>query len=280
MPGSQFAAVVVASLLLSGCASRSTQLTPDHPQAPAEALSLWQDFPAQASPRPLVLTGPAIDDPATGFPNGDDKPAYISGHFTVATTLPGGSASWQQQPLITADQALADLRDSGQEMTPPTSASLSITAVKLGTATFSTDRGQRSLPAWVFSFAGVRYPASVLAIAPAHRWPKTPPPSQDTERLAARIAPGGDTVTITFIGAAAGTGPCEAQYAADISQSSTAVVVSVRELPAATSQPAPSGDVAMGCADVGYRRELAVTLSPVLGSRVLIDSYGAPIPAD
>jgi hypothetical protein len=279
MPGRQLAAVVVVSLLLSGCASGSAQLTPDHAQPTAEALSLWKDFPAQSSPRPLVLTGPAIDDPATGFPDGDDKEAYISGHFTVATTLPGGSPSWQQQPLITADQALAQLRDSGQEMTPPTSASLSITAVTLGTATFSTDRGQRSLPAWVFRFAGVHYPASVLAIAPTNRWPKTPPPSQDGERLTARISPGGDTVTITFFGAAAGTGPCDAQYAADIAQSSTAVAVSVRELPAATSQPAPSGDVAMGCADVGYRRELTVRLTPALAGRVLIDSYGAPIPA-
>jgi hypothetical protein len=277
MPGRSLAAVVVASLLLSGCASGSAQLTPNHSPATAEALSLWQDFPALSSPRPLVLAGPAIDDPATGFPNGDDKLAYMSGHFTVATTLPGGSASWQQHPLSTADQALADLRNSGQGSL--TGASLSITAVKLGTATFSTDRGQRSLPAWVFRFAGVSEPASVLAIAPANRWPKAPPPSQDTGNLGARIAPGGDTVTVTFIGAAAGTGPCDAQYAADIAQSSTAVVVSVREIPSATSQPAPSGDVAMGCADVGYPRELTVTLSPPLAGRVLIDSYGAPIPA-
>jgi hypothetical protein len=277
MPGRPLAAVVVASLLLSGCASGSAQLTPDHSPATAEALSLWKDFPAQSSPRPLVLTGPVIDDPATGFGNGDDKLAYISGHFTAASTLPGGSGSWQQQPLSTADQALADLRNSGQGSL--TGASLSITAVKLGTATFSTDRGQRSLPAWVFRFAGVPDPASVLAIAPANRWPKAPRPSQDTGDLAARIAPGGDTVTLTFIGAEAGTGPCSAQYAAAIAQSSTAVVVSVREIPSATSQPAPSGDVAMGCDDMGHRRELTVTLTPGLGGRVLIDSYGAPIPA-
>jgi len=118
----------------------------------------------------------------------------------------------------------------------------------------------------------------VLAIAPANRWPKAPRPSQDTADLTARIAPGGDTVTVTFFGAAAGTGPCDAQYAADTAQSSTAVVLSVRELPAATSQPAPSGDVAIGCDAMGHRRELTVTLAPVLGGRVLIDSFGAPMP--
>jgi hypothetical protein len=277
MPGRPLAAVVGAFLVLTGCASSSAPLTPNHSQSTAEALSLWQDFPAQSSPRPLVLAGPAIVNPANGFPIGDDKLAYISGHFTVATTLPGGSSTWQQQPLITAAQALADLRNSGEGSL--TGASLSIMAVTLSTATFSTDRGRRSLPAWAFRFAGVRDPASVLAIAPANRWPKTPPPSQDPESFAARIAPGGHTVTLTFIGAAAGTGPCDAQYAADIAQSSTAVVVSVREIPSATSQPAPSGDVAMGCDDVGYRRELTVTLTPGLGGRVLIDSYGAPIPA-
>jgi hypothetical protein len=276
MRGRRLVAVVVASIVLSGCASGSAQLTPDHSQATAEALSLWKDFPAGSSPRPLVLTAPAINDPSTGFRDGDDKLAYISGHFTVAAALPGGSSTWQQQPLITADQALAELRSSGQSA-EPTSASLSITAARLGSATFSTDRGPRALPAWVFRFAGVRDPASVLAIPAANRWPKAPRPDQDTQDLGAKIAPGGDTVTIRFIGAAAGTGPCDAQYAADAGQSSTAVVIFIRELPRSTSQPANWSN--MACNAMGYRREVTVKLSPALAGRVLIDSYGAPIPA-
>ena len=243
-------AIAAVSVLLSGCASSNAQLAPGHSQPTADALNLWKDFPADSSARPLVLTGPTIDDPSTGFPPGDDKLAYMSGQFTMATALPGGSSTWHQQQLITADQALAELRSSGQGA-PLTSAALSVTAVQLGTATFSTDRGQRSLPAWVFRFAGVSDPASVLAIGAANRWPKVPRPSQENGNLAAKIAPDGDTVTITFIGASAGTGPCEAQYAADTAQSDTAVVVFGK---GTASGHQPTNQLGRYCAGLRRRR--------------------------
>src|SRR6185437_5258865 len=112
-------------------------------------LSLWNDSPAGSSPRPLVLAGPEIIDPTSGFRNGDDNDAYDAGNFTVAGALPDKVPTWHQQSLITAAQALADLRDT-KPGTPPTSASLTITAARLGTATFVTDRGQLALPAWQF----------------------------------------------------------------------------------------------------------------------------------
>jgi hypothetical protein len=283
MRGCRLVAITVVAVVLGGCASSNAQLSGSANRSPAtdspaEALSLWNDFPADSSPRPLVLAGPTIIYPASGFRNDDDKLAFMAGRFAVATALPSGSSTWQQQPLITADQALADLRN-GAPGTPQTSAALTVTAARLSTATFSTDRGRRSLPAWQFSFAGVHDPASVLAIAAANRWPKAPRASDDSEDLGARIAPGGATITITFFGAAAGTGLCEAQYQADAAQSSSAVVITVRELPRASSQPASSDGVAIGCAAIGYPREVTIKLSPALGGRVLIDSHGVPLPA-
>jgi hypothetical protein len=274
MRGRRLVAITAASAILSGCASSSEQQ--QHLDPPTAALSLWNNFPADSSPRPLVLTGPTIDAPSSGF-TGNGKEAYISGHFTVATTLPGGSSTWEQQPLITADQALADLRSSSPGA-PSTSTYLLITAAHLGTATFSTDRGQRPLPAWLFTMAGVRDPVGVLAIAPANRWPRAPEPPEGSARLVAKIAPGGTTVTIMFTGAA-DTGPCSAQYEASTAQSSSAVAIAIRELPGSTSQPPNPDNVAQACAAIGYRREVTVTLTPALGGRVLIDSDGAPVPA-
>ena len=41
---------------------------------------------------------------------------------------------------------------------------LTIRAVRFGHARFKTDRGQRRLPAWLFSFVGVAQPAKLLAV--------------------------------------------------------------------------------------------------------------------
>ena len=270
--------LTAASVLLCGCASSNEVPYADRSEVSLAALSLWKDFPAGSSPRPLVLAGPEIIDPTSGFRNGDDKLAYINGQFTVASTLPDNVPTWHHQPLITAAQALADLRNT-EPGTPPTSASLTITAARLGTATFVTDRGEQSLPAWQFSFAGVRDLASVLAIAPANRWPKTPRPAADTNDLAAGIGPSGD-ITIKFIGGSADPGPCQTNYTADTVQSDSAVLVAIRELPGSdtATQPADAGDPPLACNAIGYPRSVTVKLDPTLAGRVLIDSYGAPLP--
>jgi hypothetical protein len=260
--------LTAASVLLCGCASSGLPtVTADHTQAIDAALHLWSGFPAGSSARPLVLAGPETINPTS------------AGNFTVAGALPGGSSIWHQQRLITAAQALAELRGSSTPDGSSTSATLSITAARLGTAIFATDRGQRALPAWQFSFAGVRDVASVLAIAPGNRWPRTQTPLEDHVGLAARIAPDGNTVTILFLGGSPDPGPCQTNYQADTFQSDTAVLVAIRELPGTASQPAAdAGDPPLACNASGYPRSVTVTLDSVLAGRVLIDSYGAPLP--
>jgi hypothetical protein len=41
------------------------------------ALRAWSGFAVSASPRPLVLVGPQVADPAGGFPSGAIKLAYF-----------------------------------------------------------------------------------------------------------------------------------------------------------------------------------------------------------
>jgi hypothetical protein len=133
-----------------------------------QVLRTWSAFPASGTPRPLVMTGPPVADPASGFPSGDAKLAYLEGAFNLPATLPSGPAVAAGFPLITARQATQVLRSVAAKG-PPVTSRLTVTGVRLGTALFDTDRGPRQLPAWLFGLAGVRDPAGVLARA--RSWP-------------------------------------------------------------------------------------------------------------
>jgi len=238
----------------------------------AAALGWWASFPVDASPRPLVLAGPDILDPATGFPDGDSKVAYLTGKYQLRTTLPAGPATVDGQRILSAAGALAALRGAGSTG-PSVSTPLTITVVRLETATFATDRGPRTLPAWSFRFAGVAGPARVLAVPAADRWPHSGMPAAGGPEAGVTLSADGSKVTLSFVGMAAGTEPCQADYTADVSQGSTAVSVSVRELPNPNNRN-------VQCDGVGVNRTITVSLRPPLGNRVLIDAHGAPLPAN
>ena len=67
-----------------------------------------------------------------------------------------------------------------------------------------------------------------------------------------------------FTGAAAGTGPCTADYTIDQLASDTAVAVSVQEHPHGTGSEI--------CLLMGYSRTKTVTLREPLGARVLVNA--------
>jgi hypothetical protein len=249
----------------------------------SRALRMWAGFPVKASPRPLVLAGPAILDPSSGFRSGEDKIAYGSGNFEVAAPLPTDTATASGQHVIAADAALNLLRTPGANNTSGTTR-LKITRADLGSGVFSTDRGPRSLPAWMFTFAGVAQPARVLAIRATDRWPRPNMPS-GVSVDGVSISSDGRQVTLQFVGGPPGSGPCGAQYAADIAQTATAVQLSVRGLPATAAQlsarslPNPNSSATAACTAVGYARTVTVNLEPALGNRVLIAANGAPLAA-
>jgi hypothetical protein len=154
---------------------------------------------------------------------------------------------------------------------PPVTSRLTVTGVRLGTAVFGTDRGQRQLPAWLFALAGVRDPAGVLAVAGSRIF--TPPgrPANGRPFVAgARLGPDGRTLTVEFAGAPSGTGPCSARYTLNRAVSSTAVAVAVQE---------HKRDGTALCAAVGYPRRVTVVLPAPLGGRALVDAAsGVAIP--
>ena len=152
-----------------------------------------------------------------------------------------------------------------------------ITSIGLGSAVFGTDRGNRLLPAWQFTFQGVADPAAVLAIASSAQF-AAPPESLHRSSVGARLAPDGRHLTVSFVGAAAGSGPCTVDYAADQLASVTAVAIRVREIRHGTATtPATVGRTTLGptsytCPDVGYLRRVTILLDAQLGDRVLIDA--------
>lgn len=231
------------------------------------ALEAWSTFPVHVSPRPVVLTSDPISAPVGGFRTDNGKLAFISGSFVAPATLPSGPQRDAGYPVVTAAQALAVMRAEGRSaggtVHPP--APLVITTIRLGASPFETDRGTRMLPAWLFSFQGVEHPAAVLAVAPSARFS---PPGQPFlyASAGARLGPNGRTVTVAFVGAAVGRGPCTSDYTVDQLASDTAVAIRVRE----TSSR--GGSRGGGCSLVGYTRHVDIVLASPLGGRVLVDA--------
>jgi hypothetical protein len=230
------------------------------------ALDLWNGFPVQATPRPVVPLGEGVVlAPRTGFPDGLAKTAFGEGRFALGTALPKGPGTVGRLSAAGAYDLLRSTgRPSGIKVAP-----LMVRAVRLGTATFVTDRGRRRLPAWQFWFKRVAMPASVLALAPPDVFTPPglqelgPPGTGNSIEDSARVDASGKVITISFIGAHAGSRPCDASYSARAVAGRRAVAFTIRTIPA----PAPPNTI---CAAVGYTRTAVLHLDKPLGARVLI----------
>ena len=270
-PAVLIAAAGLAAALLAGCTAGLASEPPAPPgQRVQQVLRAWSAFPASASPRPLILAGPPVADPRSGFPTSAAKLAYFEGAFDLPETLPSGPAAAAGFPLITSRAAAGVLRSAAAKG-PPTAGRLTVTSVRLGTGLFATDRGVRQLPAWLFGFAGVPDPAAALAVAPSRIFaPPVGPASSASLDMSARLGPDRRTLTIRLFGLAPGTGPCTASYSVRQAASPAAVAVVVHE-------HAHGGMVA--CASVAYLRQVKLVLLAPLGGRVLVDAAsGAAIP--
>jgi hypothetical protein len=261
--GGTLAVALAAAVLLANCAGGPVTVPGPGAGRMRQVLRIWSAFPASATPRPLVLTGPPVADPASGFRGGVAKLAYLEGAFDLPATLPSGPAAAAGFPLITARDAARVLR-SQAATGPPLTSRLAVTGVRLGRAVFDTDRGPRRLPAWLFGLTGARDPAGVLAVAGGRIF--TPPGHPANGRPfvgSAVLGRDGRTLTVRFVGAPAGTGPCSASYSVTQAASRTAVAVAVTE---------HGRDGTAVCADVGYLRQVTVALPAPLGGRVLVDA--------
>jgi hypothetical protein len=243
--------------------SSTTPPTTEDPIA-AAALGTWAKFPVGTVPRPLLLLEGAVNAPASGFTDPDirvadaDKDAFDAGAITSPGSFPSGPPNAGGYRIISAQTALERIRQSGSGTA---STVLTTTNIELGTGSFLTDRGPMTLPAWLVSFRGVTDPAEVLAVDPAALF-AAPDPAASAS-ITAGSAPGARTLTLTFTGAAAGTGPCTADYAAHVSESTVAVAVGIEET--------THDSTGVACLAVGYSRRVTITLTQPLGARVLVD---------
>ena len=239
------------------------------------ALQAWAAFPVHASPRPIVLTGGTADGPRGVYNNEETKLALICGDFDRAAQLPTGPATAGGFRLINASKAFATLQPqdrTGSCATPRTP--LTLTEAHLGRATYSTDRGPRTLPAWLFSLTGVEGPIAVLALAPEEEW--FPPSLKPGASHDIGVGVGSDhrTLTVTFLGAQFETGPCGVRYEVKLTESPTAVMVT--RISYANSHK----DSTVACTLVGVLRHASAVLKAPLGARGLVDDLGYPMGAN
>lgn len=248
-----------------------------HPAAPTSALASWTSFPADQVPRPIVLLDQTPRWP--GFTTGDGKVAALCGRVTgVGVTLPpltasdvkvtwvgGASATY---PAADAASALAAVaRPAGKQQSCGSVPALAVTSVSLGSADFPTDRGTAHIPSWLFAIAGTTGPMAYPALAQTALWP-----GQAEVGPQATLSADGRSLTFAFIGAAPGTGRCQAEYTGTVAESATAVAVA----PAIVNPP-QQGQATGGCTLEGHIRAVTVSLSRPLGSRVVVTASGVAV---
>lgn len=268
-------------LALAGCGGSVRSVAQTQQQRAAEqALKLWSGFPSARDPRPVVLGGQgSVLEPETGFPTGDAKLADLQGHFALRVALPQTPSQFHARPVISARRALELLRSNGGAG-PPTSP-LEITHIKLGWASFVTERGPRTLPAWAFSLAGVKDPIYVLVLTGPGVF--TPPATKQLMRFEvggayeedhATLSGHGRVIRLTFVGGPAGHRRCDISYTAGSLANSHAVAFWITAHPVKPYQKAP-----LVCDALGYNRTVAIHLDTPLGARVLVDAASAgPVP--
>ncbi|GAA1630615.1 hypothetical protein ACFQY4_36495 [Catellatospora bangladeshensis] len=238
--------------------------------AAAKLLDQWTAFPVSGSRRPLVLLGEDVR--ADGYTGGGVAPGVArlettlpgDGPRRVRIELPGGGSA--ELPAISARQALDALMQGGL---PPADyfagpvSPLRITNVVLGTASFHTDRGDLTLPAWLFTSPQVRGPMPVPAPAREAFWR----PGQHGYRAAVAMLDA-DGVTLQVRMRAKGPGcpgePSTPPWTAEVAESATAVVVSLR------FPPTPTGLKPCIQPAIGYSAWYKVRLSVPLGDRVVL----------
>jgi len=256
----------LVGVLLAACAGGGP--VGGHDLLPA-ALQPWVTFPVDASPRPIVLVDAPVNGPRGFYGSEKTKVAFASGAFDRPTHLPTGPASAGGFPIITADKAF-DLLKSQAKDPPAGGLRLTISDVRLGTSTFLTDRGEKTMPAWLFSMAEVDGPVAVLAIAPEAQWFPSELGSGQSHDIGASVGSDHRTLTVNFVGAESENGPCGVRYSISLTESHTAVIVTV------VSNP---NDTTAACTLVGYQRQGSAVLKAPLGARVLVDELGYPFSA-
>src|SRR6202165_5399950 len=250
--GPRSAVLGLVGVLALSCGGFQSSSPPDN-SPPAEALAAWTDFPADRSPRPVIL----LEDitPGLGFSGGNGKLAFMCGRFAATTPLPRTTP-----PQARAANARGKSADCAT--VPP----LAITQTRLGTETYETDRGQAQITSWLFTAPGAAREIAYPALAPSALWKGG---WSDWSGESASISADGLSLTFGLTGSKAGHGPCEAKSRGLVTESATAVAVAPQQLPN-PNQPAGGA-----CTAEGYPRHVTVSLNRPLDGRVVVDRRAA-----
>jgi hypothetical protein len=209
---------------------------------------------------------------------GDNKAALMDGLVDSTIPLsdqapPDGQVHWPDGSvstvaLLSAAQALKDIKSEGAGSSCPGCQPLEITKAVLSGGPVTTSRGTVQAPLWLFSLQGTAVQLGRVAVA--ENVSVTPPawdPYNGPVGLAIYAASGsvtGRELTVSFTGA---PGPasqgCGADYTAEAVESSLAVVVIVIEhanltIGACTAEGAPRTATAELAAPLGNRAVLEV----------------------
>jgi hypothetical protein len=295
-------AVGLLSGLLSGC---GTQLAPAPRPAAVESHSRPDSFIGQARlvierwdrsraarlwDTGLVLTGlePLIQTPASaGFDSQRQKDMFYSGHFRLATRLPGGlpgnvvrwaSGVSMRVPVDDVRGAFAKLATQtpcGGPYACSSLGDLSVVSVRPATVTLPTSRGLAQVPAWQFRVAQLGWPFTAVAVASRALlvWPPafTTQPESAFGGPSGLVAVSADGRELTLV---TGVGYCSGQPVPRVTglvyESAGAVVVGTQVTSVATGSN--------GCAGVELLARFRVTLGRPFGHRVLLSvGSGEPV---
>ena len=261
---------LVLVVIVAACGPTSGQGALPLPTPPAAVLTSWRNFPAHASPRPIIAFGNTVEyvQPA-GFPNGDRKVAWMCNLFVFASGVavsdatPAGASGF---PTISSARAYSELvkaRSANPDSACGSYRPFVISAVRWSLAGFPTDRGTMQLPAWLFDVPEVGAYIGYLGIDPSALW---------GGGLSAR----GRDATVSFNDmslrvpvANPGQAPCESDYTASAAESDSAVAIAVRAFP---HEPSPG----TGCSLILRTGYVTVALHAPLDGRVVLDEHGNP----
>ena len=261
------------------------QARPPADQVHAYAVRLWQEFPADGSPRPLLYSWrPDLESFDTY-----EGPGVAAITFRLdATTVPQPPPSMTVKlpdgpttvPVLTAQAALDQL-PSGHESISLDDA-VPITSAKFSTDVFVTDRGPRRLPSWIFYSPMLRLPLTLSAVPREvlWPWPSLPWRVDQPEYLPDNYVAIDATGTVLRVVLLRPKAPCSGQptYRHDPVVTQTPAVVVVGMVPVLVEpQPAvPAGTECDGSAAWTPDVHLIRLASP-LGNRPVVNEVGEPL---
>ena len=241
--------------------SSNTQLDRDHQWA-AWALRCWSAFPADASPRPLVLSSTVRF--VGRFANAEAQTAFRRGNVASSGSAP--------EAVLDVVRQSGDVNAFGLEARP-----LEISGAERARAEFNTDRGPRLFDGWRLSCAG--FIGEMIVLDPEiakTRWierrDQRPPRPYDGEphrSFSAVGHPDGTQLEVSFVGGHIET---SADVDGDVMETEQAIaVIPIVRRPAVRASIQPSRILTT----VGISRQVKVTLARPLGGRVLVDFDGS-----